>query len=84
MNKLMLPVMGTLLLCAQSFSVLAATSTSASAADNNGQQLREQIEAKRDQISGVANVSKTTVTGAASMQDTPVVTDDAPAQVQQK
>ena len=84
MNKLMLPVMGTLLLCAQSFAVLAATSTTASADANSGQQLREEMEAKRDQISGVANLSKTTVTGPAATQDNAVDTDDAPSQVQQK
>lgn len=81
MNRLMLPVMGTLLLCAQSFSALAADSTSTTTGQTT-EQLREQIEAKRDQLSGVAKLSPASKT-AASVADAPVVTDDAPAQVQQ-
>jgi hypothetical protein len=84
MNRLLLPVMGTLFLCAQSFCALAATSTSTASANTSGQQVREQIEAKRDQISGAANLSKTTTKGPVEIKDAPVVTDDAPAQVQQK
>jgi hypothetical protein len=45
--------------------------------------VREQIEAKRDQISGAAQLSKSTDKGTDSVLDTPVVTDDAPAQEQQ-
>ncbi len=84
MNRLMLPVMGTLLLCAQSFCALAADSTSTSATTNSHEQLREQMEAKRDQLSGVAQVSKSTATSQASVQDAPVQTDDAPSQEQQQ
>jgi hypothetical protein len=83
MNRLLLPVMGTLFLCAQSFSVLAAQSTSSASATSSMQQVREQIEAKRDQISGAAQLSKSTDKGTDSVLDTPVVTDDAPAQEQQ-
>ena len=83
MNRLLLPVMGTLFLCAQSFSVLAAQSTSSASATSSMQQVREQIEAKRDQISGAAQLSKSTDKGTDSVLDTPVVTDDAPAQDQQ-
>jgi len=75
--------MGTLFLCAQSFSVLAAQSTSSASATSSMQQVREQIEAKRDQISGAAQLSKSTDKGTDSVLDTPVVTDDAPAQDQQ-
>lgn len=83
MNRLLLPIMGTLFLCAQSFSVLAAQSTSSASATSSMQQVREQIEAKRDQISGAAQLSKSTDKGTDSVLDTPVVTDDAPAQEQQ-
>ncbi|WP_342655210.1 hypothetical protein [Pseudomonas sp. F3-2] len=83
MNRLLLPVMGTLFLCAQSFSVLAADSTSAATDAASLQHQREQIEAKRDQISGVAQLSKRTDAGTAAVIDTPVATDDAPAQEQQ-
>lgn len=83
MNRLLLPIMGTLFLCAQSFSALAAPSTSAASATSSMQQVREQIEAKRDQISGAAQLSKSTDKGTDSVLDTPVVTDDAPAQEQQ-
>lgn len=84
MNRLLLPVMGTLLLCAQSFCALAADSTSTSATPNSHEQLREQLEAKRDQLSGAAHVSKSTQPPTASVQDTPVETDDAPSQEQQQ
>lgn len=46
------------------------------------QQVREQIEAKRDQISGAAQLSKSTDKGTGSVLETPVVTDDAPVQEQ--
>jgi hypothetical protein len=84
MNRLMLPVMGTLLLCAQSFCALAADSTSTSATTPTHEQLREQIEAKRDQLSGAASLSKSTQAAPASVQDAPIVTDDAPSQEQQQ
>jgi len=84
MNRLMLPVMGTLLLCAQSFSAWAADSTSTTTAGTSAEQVREQMEAKRDQLSGVAKLTQTPATSSATVQDTPVVTDDAPTQVQQQ
>jgi hypothetical protein len=83
MTRPMLPVMGAILLCAQSFSVLAADATSASTAATSGQSVREQVEAKRDQLSGVSQISQTTQKSSATVLDTPVVTDDAPAQEQQ-
>jgi hypothetical protein len=76
--------MGALFLCAQSFCVLAADSTAASVTANSHEQLREQIEAKRDQLSGVASVSKSTQAAPALVQDAPIVTDDAPTQEQQQ
>ena len=81
MNRLMLPVMGTVLLCAQSFCALAADTTSTT---NTHEQLREQLEAKRDQLSGAASVSKAAQATAATVQDDPVVTDDAPSQEPQQ
>ena len=82
MNRLLLPVMGTLFLCAQSFAALAVESTSSAPTSSSMQQVREQIEAKRDQISGATQLSKSTDKGTGSVLETPVVTDDAPAQEQ--
>ncbi|QKZ04958.1 MULTISPECIES: hypothetical protein [Pseudomonas] len=82
MKQLILPVMGTVLLCAQSFVACAADSTSA-ASTSSMQEVRQQIEAKRDQISGVDRVQTATQT-ATSVDDAPIVTDDAPAQEQQQ
>lgn len=84
MNRLLLPVMGTLFLCGQSFSALAAEATSIASTSSSMQHVREQIEAKRDQISGAAQLSESTDTGTHSILETPVVTDDAPAQEQQQ
>lgn len=84
MNRLLLPVMGTLFLCGQSFSALAAEATSTASTSSSMQHVREQIEAKRDQISGAAQLSESTDTGTGSILETPVATDDAPAQEQQQ
>lgn len=81
MHRLLLPVMGTLFLCAQSLPALATPDTSN--ASSSLQQEREQIEAKRDQISGAAQLSQRTDTGSGALLDAPVATDDAPAQEQQ-
>lgn len=83
MIRSLLPVMGALLLCAHSFTALAADTTTAASAATTEAQLRQQIEAKRDQLSGVANVAKPAGQGATTLLDAPVPTDDAPAQVQQ-
>lgn len=83
MNRLILPAMGMLYLCTQSFSAQAVESTSATASSSSMQQVREQIEAKRDQLSGAARLSKSTDKGTGAVLDAPVVTDDAPAQEQQ-
>jgi hypothetical protein len=81
MHRLLLPVMGTLFLCAHTLPALAAPDTSATS--SSLQQEREQIEAKRDQISGAAQLGKSTDSGSGALLDTPVATDDAPAQEQQ-
>ena len=73
-----MPVIGTAFLCAQSICVLAAEPSSTTTADT-----RAQIEAKRDQLSGVDAVAKTVTQSTNTLLDTPVETDDAPAQVQQ-
>jgi hypothetical protein len=79
MNRSLLPVIGTVLLCAQSFCALAADASTATTAA----QTRAQIEAKRDQLSGVATVAKPATQSTSTLLDAPVNTDDAPAQVQQ-
>jgi hypothetical protein len=83
MIRPMLPVVGALLLCAQSFCVFAADSTSASTASTSAATLREQVETQRDQLSGVAQISQTTQKSSSTLLDAPVATDDAPTQVQQ-
>lgn len=80
MNRSMLSVFSAVLLCAQSVAALAADSTSNATAAN--QQIRVQVEAKRDQLSGADKISPTTQKSSATLLDTPVDTDDAPAQAQ--
>ncbi|WP_024679318.1 hypothetical protein [Pseudomonas syringae] len=76
----MLSVFSAVLVCAQSVAALAADSTSTATAAN--QQIRVQVEAKRDQLSGADKISPTTQKSSATLLDTPVDTDDAPAQAQ--
>ncbi|EPN50649.1 hypothetical protein [Pseudomonas syringae] len=76
----MLSVFSAVLLCAQSVAALAADSTSNATAAN--QQIRVQVEAKRDQLSGADKISPTTQKSSSTLLDTPVDTDDAPAQAQ--
>ncbi|WP_256737503.1 hypothetical protein [Pseudomonas sp. dw_358] len=83
MIRPLLPVLGALFLCAQPFAAFAADSPATATTSVTPAQLRQQIEAKRDQLSGVASVATTTATGAATVLDTPVQTDDTPTQVQQ-
>ncbi len=80
MNRSMLSVFSAVLLCAQSVAALAADSTSNATAAN--QQIRVQVEAKRDQLSGADKISPTTQKSSSTLLDTPVDTDDAPAQAQ--
>ncbi|MGN2436331.1 hypothetical protein [Pseudomonas syringae] len=76
----MLSVFSAVLLCAQSVTALAADSTSNATAAN--QQIRVQVEAKRDQLSGADKISPTTQKSSATLLDAPVDTDDAPVQAQ--
>ncbi|WP_175473225.1 MULTISPECIES: hypothetical protein [Pseudomonas syringae group] len=76
----MLSVFSAVLVCAQSVSALAADSTSTAGAAN--QQIRVQVEAKRDQLSGADKISPTAQKSSSTLLDTPVDTDDAPAQAQ--
>ncbi|WP_183141538.1 hypothetical protein [Pseudomonas syringae group genomosp. 3] len=80
----MLSVFSAVLLCAQSVAALAADSTSNATATATAanQQIRVQMEAKRDQLSGADKISPTTQKSSATLLDTPVDTDDAPAQAQ--
>ncbi|RMP26305.1 hypothetical protein ALQ27_01156 [Pseudomonas syringae pv. delphinii] len=80
MNRSMLSVFSAVLVCAQSVSALAADSTSTATAAN--QQIRVQVEAKRDQLSGADKISPMTQKSSSTLLDTPVDTDDAPAQAQ--
>jgi len=81
MMRFMPPVLGAVLLCAQCLPALAADSTSAVNAATSSQQVRQEIEAKRDQLSGAAKLGTSAQKGASSLLDTPVDTGDAPAQV---
>ncbi|RMT36813.1 hypothetical protein ALP50_200187 [Pseudomonas syringae pv. spinaceae] len=84
MNRSMLSVFSAVLVCAQSVSALAAdsTSTAGAAAAAASQQIRVQVEAKRDQLSGADKISPTAQKSSSTLLDTPVDTDDAPAQAQ--
>ena len=62
---------------------MAADNASSSNGGNADQQLREQIEAKRDQLTSAASLAPATQNDVGTLLDTPVETDDAPAQVQQ-
>ncbi|MHC8306340.1 hypothetical protein [Pseudomonas sp. PB3P13] len=79
----MSPVVGAILLCAQSLPAMAADSPSSGYSINAEHQLREQVEAKRDRLSGADQITPTAQTGSAEVLDAPVATDDAPTQVQQ-
>lgn len=84
MMRPLLPVIGALILCAQSFTVLAANSTSSTPTSNAAEQLRQQVEAQRDQLSGADQIPAATQTGASTLLDSAIETDDAPAQVDQQ
>ena len=82
MTRIMLPVLGAVLLCAQSFSALAAETTSTVKSGTSDAQVRLQIESRRDQISGADKVTAPMQKGNSTLLDEPVKTDDAPAQEQ--
>jgi len=58
-----------------------ADTTSSTNTATSVEQVRVQIEAKRDQLSGAANVTPAK-TGPTTVLDAAVPTDDAPAQAQ--
>lgn len=82
MNRSMLSVFSAVLLCAQSALTFAADSTSSTPATGSDQQIRTQVEAKRDQLSGADKISPAQQQSSSSLLDAPVDTDDAPAQAQ--
>ncbi|MDC3735626.1 hypothetical protein KDL27_07535 [Pseudomonas syringae pv. syringae] len=79
----MLSVFSAVLLCAQSALTFAADSTSSTPATGSDQQIRTQVEAKRDQLSGADKINPAQQQSSSSLLvDAPVDTDDAPAQAQ--
>ncbi len=82
MTRSMLPVFGAVLLCAQSLSAFAADSTSTATKGTSDAQVRVQVEAERDRISGADKVTTPVQKGASTLLDEPVDTDDAPRQEQ--
>ncbi|RMP68993.1 hypothetical protein ALQ18_04398 [Pseudomonas marginalis pv. marginalis] len=79
MNRPLLSFLSVALLCAPGCYALAADSTTSATAE---QQVRQQVEAQRDQLSGAANIGHAKQTGASAVIDAPVDTDDAPTQGQ--
>ena len=78
MTRSMLPVFGAVLLCAQSLSAFAADSTSTATKGTSDAQVRVQVEAKRDRISGADKVTTPVQTGASTLLDEPVDINDTP------
>ena len=79
MNKLLLPVTGMLVAGAFAVGVNAADSE-AGTQRYSEQEIRAQLDKKREQISGADKVAKPTEKAQAGFIDTPVNTDDAPSQ----
>lgn len=77
MTRPLLSIFCALLLGAYSLSTLAADSGSGE------QDTRVQVDAKRDQISGVDKVATASGQGPSAVLDAPIDTGDAPAQEQQ-
>jgi hypothetical protein len=82
MTRPLLSVLGAALLCAHSLVVMSAEQATSVTA-TSGQAVRQAVEAKRDQASGVSQVAPARATGPAKVLDVPVATDDAPAQAEQ-
>ncbi|MCI8211555.1 hypothetical protein AUC61_18660 [Pseudomonas sp. S25] len=65
--------------------LMSLTTISVSAAENKNplpstsSDVRVEVEAKREQITGAESATKSQSTGAQTVLDAPVVTDDAPA-----
>ena len=78
MTRPMLSVFSAIVLCASTFSVMAADSTSAQA--STSQQVRTQIDAKREQITGADKVALPAATASSALLDAPVDIEDAPDQ----
>lgn len=87
MKHSLLPNVGALILCACSFTALAAetTTTTPSAEKTYGQQTRQTIEQKRDRISGADRVAvKEAKKSSELLLDEPVDTTDAQTQEEQQ
>jgi uncharacterized membrane-anchored protein len=80
MTRPMLSVFSAIVLCASTFSVMAADTTSAQA--STSQQARVEIDAKREQITGADKVQLPAATSSSALLDAPVEIDDAPDQDQ--
>lgn len=80
MNRRSLSVFGAALLSACALPALADTPATSTPA-NDGV-TRAQVEQQRDHASGADTLRSPKKTGPATVLDAPVVTDDAPAQVQ--
>ncbi|MCF5805375.1 hypothetical protein GIV20_20755 [Pseudomonas tremae] len=78
MTRTMLSVFSAVLLCAQSVAALAADTTSTT----TDQQVRVQVDAQRAQLSGADKITPAAQKNSSTLLDTPVDTEDAPAQVQ--
>jgi hypothetical protein len=82
MTRPMLSVFSTIILCASTFTVMAADSDSAQAPAS--QQIRLQIDAKREQITGADKVERPAAKTSSALLDAPMATDDAPDQTQEE
>lgn len=82
MTRPMLSVFSAMVLCASTFTVMAADSDSAQASSD--QQTRIQIDAKREQITGADKVELPAAKTSSVLLDAPMATDDAPDQTQEE
>ena len=82
MTRPMLSVFSAMVLCASTFTVMAADSGSAQASSD--QQTRLEIDAKREQITGADKVELPAATTSSALLDLPMATDDAPDQTQEE
>ncbi|RMR25725.1 hypothetical protein ALP90_100352 [Pseudomonas amygdali pv. ulmi] len=82
MTRTILSVFSAVLLCAHSVCALSADSTSSTNTAVSDQQIRTQVEAKRDQLSGADKINPAQQQSSSSLLEAPVDTDDAPAQAQ--
>lgn len=80
MTRPMLSVFSAIVLCASTFTVMAADSTSAQA--STSQQVRIQTDAKREQITGADKVELPVAKTSSALLDAPMATEDAPDQTQ--